>query len=108
MMQHVEHHHAGKDSIRKRQAMRVGNEVDTRKREDVGRNDVLANFLDVSCAAADIEHASFRTAIEQAPMEIAIQQANRRLVLPYVAMSLLALVQTGRMFDRGRHAIKPP
>jgi hypothetical protein len=47
-------------------------------------------------SAADVENAALRTTFDQPPVKIPIQQTQRLLPRPHVAMYNLALVQTGR------------
>jgi hypothetical protein len=51
----------------------------------------------VSSSPTDIKNATLGAVIEQPPMEILIEQADRFFIFPYAAMNNLALVQTGRM-----------
>jgi hypothetical protein len=106
MMQNVEHHDARKTAIRERQPMGVGDDIDARKRKDVGGYDIGPGMLDVGGPAADIENAALRTAIEQPPVKIPVQEANRLFLFPLAAMKDLALVQIGRAPGHGKFAIK--
>ena len=96
MVQHVEHHHAGKEPVPEGKPMCVGDDIDTRKRQDIGTYDVRPEFLDVGRAAADVENASVGTALEQLPVKIPIQKANGFFLFPLGAVAQLALVQTVR------------
>ena len=62
--------------------MRIGHDIDAGKRQDVGRYDIGPEILDVRGSAADIENAACRTAFEQPPMKIPVQQAERLLSFP--------------------------
>ncbi len=65
-------------------------------------------FLDVSRSAADVENAAFGTAVEQLPVKVPIQQADRFLLFPLRAMGELALVQAVRASLTGKtRALKP-
>ena len=66
--------------------MGIGDDIDARKRQDVGGYDVGPEILDVGRPAADIENAAFGTVIEQPPMKIPVQQADRSLLFPPAAM----------------------
>jgi hypothetical protein len=106
MMQDVEHHDARKTAIREWQPMGIGDDIDPWKGQDVGRYDIGSEILDVGGPAADIEDAAFRTAIEQPPMKISVQEAYRFFLFPTAAMNDLALVQIGRTSGHGKFAIK--
>jgi hypothetical protein len=73
MMQHVEHHHAGKVSAREWQSMGIGDHIDARETEDVGGYDVGPGILEVRGPAADIENGPLGAALEQPPVKVPIQ-----------------------------------
>src|SRR5215213_7116936 len=82
--------------------MSIRYDIDPGERQDVSRHDIGSEFLDVSRAAANVENAAFRAAFEQLSMKIAVQEAYRTLLLPYVAMDDLALVKTIRALGHGK------
>jgi hypothetical protein len=86
--------------------MGIGDDIDTGKRQDVGGYDIAPEILDVSGSAADVENTAFGAAVEQAPVKIPVQQADRCFLFPYAAMEDLALVQTGRIPPHDKLAIK--
>ena len=86
--------------------MSIGDDIDTRKRQDVGGYDIGPEILDVGGSAADIENAAFGASIEQPPMEIPVEQADRGLFFPNAAMDNLALMQTGGIPRHCELAIK--
>ena len=86
--------------------MGVGDDIDAGKGKDVGGYDIGPGILDVGGPAADIENAASRTAIEQPPVKIPVQEADRLLPFPQVAMRYLALVQIDGAPGHGEFAIK--
>ena len=52
--------------------MSIGDDVDARKPQNVGRYDVGPEILDVRGSAADIENAAFRTILQQLPVKILV------------------------------------
>jgi hypothetical protein len=60
----------------------------------------------VGRSAADIENAACRTAVEQPPVKIPVQQADRFFLFPDAAMGNLALIQAGGAARHGKFAIK--
>jgi hypothetical protein len=93
MVQHVEHHHACERFVAEWKPMSIGYDVDPRKQQDVGRDDIGPEFLDASRAAADVENATFRAAPKELPVKIPIQQTYRFLFFPPSAVDNLTLVQ---------------
>ena len=86
--------------------MGVGDDIDAGKGKDVGGYDIGPGILDVGGPAADIENAAFGTVIEQLPVKIPVQEADRSLPFPQVAMNDLALVQIDGAPGHGKFAIK--
>jgi multidrug resistance efflux pump len=101
-MQNVEHHHARKGSIREGQPVRIGDDIYTRKRQDIGGYDIGPEILDVSGSAADVENAALRAALQQSPVKITIQKPYRGLSFPNAAVAELALVKTSRVSGHGK------
>jgi hypothetical protein len=97
-MQDVEHDDAGEVSVPEGETMRVGDDVNARKLEDIDRDHIPVGFLDVGGPAADVENSTLRAALQQLPMVVAVKLAQRALLAPQVAMDNLPLVQTAHGF----------
>jgi hypothetical protein len=76
--------------------MSVRHCVDARKQQDVGGYDIRPEILDMRGSAADVENATFRATFKELPMKITVQQADRFLLFPLIAVNNLTLVQITR------------
>jgi hypothetical protein len=84
-----------KKTIRKRKLVSVRHNIDPWKMQDIGRNDIGTNFLDVSRSASDVEDGAFRTIFQEPPMEILVQETYRLFLFPHIAVNDLARVEIG-------------
>ena len=73
--------------------VRISDNVNAGKRQDIGRHDVRPDLLDVAGAAADFEDAAFGTAVDQLLKKVPVQQPQRFFLFPYRAVGDLPRVK---------------
>src|SRR6266404_76420 len=93
MVQYVDHYHAGELAIGKSQAMRITDGIDSGERQNVDRQDIAPDLLDVRRAAADVEKWAIRACRRQSTMVIGIKYAQSRLIEPNTTMLNLARIR---------------
>ena len=88
MVQHIEQHDIGEGAVRKGQRVRIAHGIKPRRRLNVGRDNVGCKGLEVAGAPADIERRAIGAFRRDALVEVAIDRAKRRLLLPRPAVGV--------------------
>src|SRR5262249_45032700 len=86
VVQYVDHDDVCGDAGRKRQMLCVGLAIEPGRELDIGRNDVTTPALEVPDARADLDGQARYASFEDTVMEIVIDLAQNRLVVPPLQM----------------------